>query len=367
SRKQVNLFAGERRPVQTLFIGGGTPTHLDPRRLGRLLNWVGQQFPPSATESDAYEFSVEANPSDLVGDVGQQRCQVLAHAGVNRVSMGVQSFDPRHLQTLQRDHHAEIVVDAIAHLRSVGITNVSIDLIFGVPDADTNAAESHHYDPRAADPLEIWDRDSARALQLPIQHLSTYALTFEKGTQFWNRQNSGRMVAIEESIEVAMYRRAMDQMRDAGWLHYEISSFAADPSKRCRHNINYWNGGGWYALGPGAAGFVDGKRTTNHRSPTTYIKRVLRGESPIAETETINHEQWARERAAFGIRRIDQGIDMAKIHRESGFDLAAACQSEIQSLIDQQWIERSDPAHPDLIHMTGSGILFADRVAEAFL
>ncbi|MCA9114134.1 MAG: radical SAM family heme chaperone HemW, partial [Planctomycetaceae bacterium] len=196
------------RPVETLFLGGGTPTWLEPEDLARLLELATRWFPllPQA------EFSVEANPSGL--DAG--RMDVLARAGVNRISLGVQSFLDRDLELLERDHTAAQVEEVVGQLREV-TDNLSCDLIFAVPGQS----------------LADWQHNLSTALRLGFGHISTYGLTIEKGTAFWSRSRKGQLPAVPDELERAMYETAMDHLTAAGLEQYEISSFAR-PGLRCR-------------------------------------------------------------------------------------------------------------------------------------
>lgn len=328
--------AGEPPRLRTLFVGGGTPTHLPPQALRRLLHLLRRRF----QLDDSAEWSVEANPEDI----SRQTLSLLAEAGVNRISLGVQSFNDHKLAVLQRSHcgaSAESVIRAAAE----AIGNVSIDLIFAAP----------------GETLDDWRRDLETALRLPITHVSTYALTFEKGTTFWNRKLRGDLLAVDESSELEMYDLAREALADNGFEHYEISNFAK-PGRRCRHNLAYWQGKHWYAAGPGAAAFLSGCRTVNHRSTTTYLKRIEAGQSAIAESEPISGEQSAREAAAFGVRMIE-GVDLDRIAAASGIDLVSLLDKPLRRLQAMGLIDRQGGA----IKLTGRGIHFADTVAAELL
>ncbi len=324
---------GEPRPVDSLFIGGGTPTHLPPPWLARLLRLVTRWF----VLQPGGEFSVEANPSDIE----PQRLERLADAGVNRLSLGVQSFATETLQVLERDHDAEIAARAI-ELAGAQFGNVSCDLIFGSPGQT----------------LAAWSADLQRLLELPLQHVSTYGLTYEKGTRFWSQRDRGVFQAAGENTELAMYKLAIETLTGAGFEHYEISNFAK-PGHRCRHNLAYWEGRGWYAAGPGAASFSQGRREVNHRSPTTYVRRLLEGKSPLAETESLDAETWARERLVFGLRML-AGIDLAVIHRETGVDVEQTRGAQIAAFVTDGWLDRQG----DTLCLTERGLYLSDSILE---
>ncbi len=332
----TELATLDRPTVQTIFIGGGTPTHLPTGDLSRLLSMVCERF----VVGDGAEVSVECNPED----VNAEKLQCLVDHGVNRISLGVQSFSPEKLRILERGHTPAGACAAI-ELAASAIANVSLDLIFAVP----------------GETVAQWQADLETAFSLPITHLSTYALTIEKGTSFWTRRNSGSFSSPDESCEVEMYELVRRMSADAGLPQYEVSNFSR-PGLTCRHNLEYWKGRGWYAAGPGAARFVDGRREVNHRSTTTYLRLIESGNSPIAESETITMATCARERAAFGIR-VMAGIDIDAISHETGIDLRRECSDAIECSIDEGLIEVSDGR----LRLTDRGVLFADTVASRFL
>lgn len=323
--------------IDTLFVGGGTPTHFDTEQLQRFLQIVRAHF----QLSDHCEWSMEANPEDVTRD----KVAILHEHGVNRVSLGVQSFNIDKLRMLERGHSPETAINAVQAVADA-IDNVSIDLIFAAP----------------GETLADWQSDLAVVSGLPVTHISTYALTFEKGTSFWSRKARGDLDAASESCEVDMYQAARQSLFDAGFQHYEISSFARQGSE-CQHNLAYWKGLGWYAAGPGAARFVDGRREVNHRSTTTYLRRMESMESPTVEQEVITREQYAREKAAFGIRMID-GIDLEVLQSETGVAVAELCRDAIQQSVGEGLLVKPSP---NWIRLSEQGILFADTVASRLL
>ncbi len=324
------------RPVETLFFGGGTPTQLNDEQLVRLFKLALHWFPLS----DGGEFSVEANPADL----DEAKTKLLADHGVTRISLGAQSFDDEKLQVLERDHRAA-EIRAACELAKRHVDQVSLDLIFGVP----------------GETLDVWRGDLAMAEQLEPDHVSTYGLTFERGAAFWSRREQRLLAPVAEELERTMYLVAIDELTAAGFEHYEVSNFAR-PSCRCRHNEVYWTGAGYYAAGPGAARFVGGVRETNHRSTTTYIKRLLAGQSPVAESETIGPEPAARERLVFGLRRLE-GIDLEQFRNETGFAVEALTGRALDHYVATGLLEVSDGR----LRLTREGLLVSDSIWPDFL
>lgn len=323
-------------PLDTLYLGGGTPTQLTNGRLKRLLDLLGQH----TSLSRETEFTAEANPEDINDEV----LSVLVDGGVNRVSLGVQSFDDKKLKVLQRGHSRDQAIRS-TEAASHRIGNVSIDLIFGAPEETS----------------QQWNQELEVAASLPIEHLSTYSLTYEKGTEFWSRRRRGELHEVSEDEDVDMYEACPQRLGRSGFEHYEISSFAK-PGSRSRHNSAYWNGHTWYAIGPGAARFVDGSRHVNHRSPTTYIKRMLSDGDATIETEPISLEQHAAELAAFGIRQID-GIDLSELNRRVGFDYRRSLFPIIDEFIQSGLLELEG----DRIYLSRRGLLLADMVEMRIL
>ncbi len=326
----------QRPRIKTLFLGGGTPTHLHNPILKRLLESLDKQFDLSKMA----EFSIEANPEDI----SEAKLELLADKGVNRISLGIQSFQTKKLLNLERGHTHEQAIAAV-ELASQYIPNVSLDLIFAAP----------------GESLEQWVQDVTIATELPIKHLSTYALTYEKGTQFWNQRLRGEKKELDESIEIDMYNFTRQACRRLGYQHYEVSNFAKNDS-RCLHNLAYWKGEGWYAAGPGAARFVNGFREVNHRSTSTYLRRIKEGRSPVAEREQIGVTQYAKERAAFGIRLID-GIDLRALSQHVGFDTQNLLKISIDRSVNEDLLVQQG-SH---LRLSERGILFADTVAQRFL
>lgn len=299
---------GQPFPVDTAYIGGGTPTQLSLRLLDRLCETLLQWHPLASR----YEWTVEANPAD----VDRQKIDCLRGAGVTRISLGAQSFHPDKLRRLERDHQPADVIAAFEQIRDAGM-QVALDLMFAAPQ----------------ETLTDWEADLRTAISLAPEHISTYGLTYEHGTQFWNRRQRGELVETDEELSRTMYLTAIDMLQAAGWEHYEVSNYA-QPGSRSRHNETYWAGREYFAAGPGAARYVAGVRETNHRSTTTYLKRIERGESPVAEREHLDVEARARERLVLGLRRLD-GVDRQTYLAATGIELDALCGKELAAFVDQ--------------------------------
>ncbi|MCA9121815.1 MAG: radical SAM family heme chaperone HemW [Planctomycetales bacterium] len=324
------------REVDTLFIGGGTPTHLSLAQLQQLCETVTRWFPLAA----GHEFSVEANPLDVT----EAKSQLLASYGVNRMSIGVQSFADKKLALLERDHRGEQIDAAFGTARRT-MRSVSIDLIFGAP----------------GETLGSWLNDLEQAVRLGPDHVSTYGLTFERGTSFWVRLQRDEIRQVEEEDERRMYLAGIETLTEAGFEHYEVSNFAK-PDHRCRHNEVYWSGSTYYAAGPGAARFVDGCRETNHRSTTTYLNRVLADRSPVAESEVLSPEDSARERLVFGLRRME-GVERASFESNTGFIIEQLVGQSLDKAVSRGVLEDTGTQ----IRLTREGLLVSDSIWPEFL
>jgi oxygen-independent coproporphyrinogen-3 oxidase len=324
------------QPVETLFLGGGTPTHLNAQQLAKLLRNVLHWLPPAGD----HEFSVEANPGTLDAD----KVAVVAEHGVNRISLGAQSFRPHLLRVLERDHEPRQVQRAVEYIRR-RIPRLSLDLIFGTPGQSR------------AD----WQADLREALALEPGHVSTYGLTYEKGTRLWKQRQRGEVIPLSEETELALYACAIDTLEQAGFEHYEISSFA-QPGQRCRHNQVYWANYAYYGFGMGAARYVDGCRSLNTRDLQTYMRKTLAGESPVFQAERLDPEERARETLAIQLRRAE-GIDRAAFRQQTGYELDELAATALRRQVDLGLLAD----HGTTVRLTRQGKYVADSVIAQLL
>ncbi len=295
-RTQASLeVAHLGRPApETIFIGGGTPTLLAPGDLTKLLAILHER----ADLAGLREFTVEANPNTF----DDARAQVLAAAGVNRISFGAQSFQGAELLTLQRDHDPAHVPAAMETARRAGIHNINLDLIFGIP-GQTMAT--------LADNLH-------QALQCQPDHISCYNLMYEPNTPLTARLKRGEFSPCDESVELDMFQRIRDTLGAAGLEQYEISNFAR-PGKTCRHNLHYWSGGNALAWGPSAAAHHSGYRWAGVRNLTHYLQALRREVLPVVEMEHLSGpRRWGE--LAMLMLRTTAGIDRAAFADRTGLD-----------------------------------------------
>ena len=315
----------------TLYLGGGTPSHLGPQRLRRLFGMLGERL----ALAPGAEVTLEANPLDVTPALAA----AAADCGVTRVSLGSQSLDAATLHSLDRDHRPDDVQRAATLLADAGFT-LSLDLMTAAPGQTLAAVEK--------------DLDAVIALE--PEHISVYCLTWEKGTAFESQRQRGLLVLVSEPLERVLFEDAIERLTAAGYEHYEVSNFAK-PGRRCRHNEAYWDLRPWEAFGPGAARFDGRTRVTNHRSTTTWIKRLLAGEDPAGDVDAMTAEEAARERLVVGLRRRG-GVVAADFLAASGFtprQLAAAA-------IDR-WTSGGLATEADgRLRLTREGLLVSDSL-----
>lgn len=268
---------------RTIFVGGGTPTLLKPELWVKLLAELHRGFDLSRLE----ELTVEANPETVT----PQLMSVLAEGGVNRVSIGSQSFNTDHLKTLERWHDPQTVGRAVDMARHAGIRNVNLDLIFAIPGQT----------------LQQWLEDLRKALALEPQHLSCYSLTYEPNTPMTQKLKMGLVKRTDNALEEEMYAATIEHLTQAGYEHYEVSNFAK-PGHRCRHNLLYWRNSSWLAIGPSAAGHLNGVRWKNMPHLGRYLAST--GGCPVQDVEQLDAVASVGEQLMLGFRLLE-GVENA--------------------------------------------------------
>jgi len=283
-RREMDARGVPSRP-ETVFVGGGTPTVVEPDQLDRYLADLVARFarPPR-------EFTVEANPGSLT----PEKVAVLKAHGVGRVSLGAQSVFARHLATLGRVHSPADVDGAYRMVRAAGLA-VNLDFIFAVPGMTRRE----------------WAETLAHAIDLAPDHLSCYALTFEPGTEFFVRRAAGRLRAAGEEDELFMFRYTARRLREAGYARYEISNFAR-PGQACRHNLNYWRNGSYAGYGAGAFSCLRGARSGNERGLGRYAHAVRETGAATATVERLDAAERTREAVALALR-LAEGADLGAV------------------------------------------------------
>ncbi len=320
------------QPLDSLFIGGGTPTVMDKKDLIALLDTCIKQF----GFSRAAEISLEANPEtiDLVA------LQALREAGFNRISLGIQSFDDTELRTLGRIHSAARAEKAVIDVAKAGYTNMSFDLMYGLPGQS----------------LKSWEQTLRRALELEPSHLSAYQLSIEENTAFARLAEQGRLPVPPEEAIVEMDDITQQLCGAAGLHQYEISNFAR-PGFECRHNLNYWRNDEYLACGAGAVSYLNGERARRILGPEQFCQALEQGEDVIAEREKLSLQESFRETVIMGLR-LTNGISEKRLQQRFGLSFAAMYGTELDRLADRHLVNYDG----DRLALTDRGRRFANQV-----
>lgn len=341
--REIEMAAPELNP-ETIYFGGGTPSLLSAGHfsaLARLFERLGW--------TQIREWTVEANPATL----SLEKAKLLRELGVNRISLGIQSFNADVLRQLQRIHGPDDALQAFELLREAGFENINIDLIFGVPGQS----------------LRVWTEDLAKALALRSEHLSAYELSYEEDTVFFERFTRGEF-GSQEDLLCEMYDALVDLAGADGLVQYEVSNFAREgtvsgrrwPMFACEHNIAYWRGKSYYGAGPSAVSYIQGVHIANVRDVGKYCSMLEQGFKPVASAERLSSLARAGQTAAFGLRMLC-GWLFSEFQSVTGFDLRKEWGREISSLVDEGLAVFDDAG----LRLTRKGTRFADLVAERFL
>jgi oxygen-independent coproporphyrinogen III oxidase len=368
-REIEHAGATRSRPAaKTLFLGGGTPTVLPVELLAQIVDACRSAF---ELRPDS-EITSEANP----GTVDVSRFTALRRMGVNRLSMGVQSFDPDELAFLGRIHSADDAVEAMAVARAAGFDNINLDFIYGLPDQSS----------------ATWRNTLSRAIDLAPEHISLYSLTIEEGTPFGDWAAAGRLAQPSPDLAADLYEIADELLGPAGYVQYEISNWAQDMGKKgnegkegnpipsfpsfpsfpsvppfpsfcCRHNLTYWRNGTYLGFGPGAHSSEDGRRWAAIRAVPEYIERVSQGKDVVDFVEEIDERLAMGETMMLGLRLVQEGVTFQRFQQQHGRSMLEVFGVEIERLKRLGLLERL----PDRVRLTRDARLVGNQVFAAFL
>lgn len=327
------------RPAATIFFGGGTPSLLPPESVARLITAVRERFPLP----DDAEVSLEANPETL----DERTLTGFLEAGVNRISLGVQTQQRHGLKVLGRAHKPEVPERALRAAESVGVDNMSVDFIFGWPGQT----------------LDDWEHDLETMLGWRVQHLSLYSLIIEPGTPYERAVQRGILRPADEDLAADMYERAIERLAAAGWLHYEVSNWARDPGYASRHNLIYWRNGHYLGFGAGAHAHVGNTRSSNMLLPAKYIQAVREGRLPVESSETLDEATAMGETMMLGLRLLDEGVAADAFEARHGRRLEEVYGREIDDLARLGLIVWDG----ERVRLTHRGLLIANEVEARFL
>ena len=322
--------------LRTLYIGGGTPTALSASQLEVLLKGLTKNLDLSALE----ELTIEANPGDLDAD----KIAVLENSAVNRVSLGVQTFDDKMLKKIGRSHLEKDIYENIDRLKLAGFDNISIDLIYALPGQT----------------MEQVKENVAKAIGLDIPHMSLYSLILENHTVFMNRMRRGKLPLPKEELEAEMFEYIIAELERVGFEHYEISNFSK-PGFESRHNLMYWDNAEYYGIGAGASGYVDGVRYKNHGPIRHYLSAVEEGNARITE-EHLSQKEQMEEEMFLGLRK-KSGVSMARFEEKFGRSFDGLYGEIVKDLVQQGLMQ----IEGDRVRMTKRGLFLGDTVAERFI
>ncbi|WP_041165678.1 radical SAM family heme chaperone HemW [Streptococcus agalactiae] len=322
--------------LRTLYIGGGTPTSISAVQLDYLLTELSRDLNLNTLE----EFTIEANPGDLTVD----KIEVLQKSAVNRVSLGVQTFNDKHLKRIGRSHNEAQIYSTIDALKTAGFQNISIDLIYALPGQTMDDVRSN----------------VAKALSLNIPHLSLYSLILEHHTVFMNKMRRGKLHLPTEDLEAEMFEYIISEMERNGFEHYEISNFTK-PGFESRHNLMYWDNVEYYGVGAGASGYLDGIRYRNRGPIQHYLKGVSEGNARLSE-EVLSKNEMMEEELFLGFRK-KEGVSIGKFEQKFGTSFEKRYGQIVQELQSDGLLKESN----GFIQMTKKGLFLGDTVAEKFI
>lgn len=322
--------------LRTLYIGGGTPTSISAVQLDYLLTELSRDLNLNTLE----EFTIEANPGDLTVD----KIEVLQKSAVNRVSLGVQTFNYKHLKRIGRSHNEVQIYSTIDALKTAGFQNISIDLIYALPGQTMDDVRSN----------------VAKALSLNIPHLSLYSLILEHHTVFMNKMRRGKLHLPTEDLEAEMFEYIISEMERNGFEHYEISNFTK-PGFESRHNLMYWDNVEYYGVGAGASGYLDGIRYRNRGPIQHYLKGVSEGNARLSE-EVLSKNEMMEEELFLGLRK-KKGVSIGKFEQKFGTSFEKRYGQIVQELQSDGLLKENN----GFIQMTKKGLFLGDTVAEKFI
>ncbi len=329
---ELGLYADiDLSAVQTIYFGGGTPSLLEPAEIADILRHLPQ----------AEEITLEANPETL----NREKLAGFLAAGINRLSIGVQSLQPHLLTAMGRGHSAAQAVQAVETAAEIGFKNISIDLIYGLPRQT----------------LAEWQDDLQQALALPLQHISLYCLSLEEDTPWTRMAGRGELPMVDDDLAADMFELAVEKLAANGFAHYEISNFARSGFES-RHNLSYWQRKNYLGLGVGAAGCLLNHRIYNEKDPQAYAQKIAKGELPVIDQENLTIEQVIAEAVFLGLRMM-AGIDFAAFSAQYGVDPRQRFKREIANMAKQGLLLVDDFG----MRLSARGVLLGNEVFRAFV
>ena len=327
----------KKRNIKTIYLGGGTPTILSGTQIRNLLEFCKVKF----TIDKNAEITIEANPGTLDGE----KLKLLIESGINRLSLGAQSFNNLFLKKLGRIHNTQEIIDSYYLAREKGFNNINIDIMFALPDQTTEDLQ---------DTLK-------KAVSLKPDHLSLYNLTIKPGTEYYKEYKRGKLKLPTEDEEFEMYNWAINYLEENGFEHYEIANFA-HPHKRSKHNLIYWKNKPYLGIGAGAYSFIRGYRYMNFKDPERYIKKVMSGKLPVDNGEKLSLRKRMIETIILGLRTKD-GVSYKEYKTRFKVDINNTFHKQIKKLVNLDLLQKDDYK----IKLTKKGIFLANIVFREFV
>ncbi|KAA0549352.1 oxygen-independent coproporphyrinogen III oxidase [Bacillus sp. BGMRC 2118] len=324
--------------LNTIFIGGGTPTSLDEKQLEKLLSMIRLHLP--FDENDV-EYTIEANPGDLTA----QKLAVLKDGGINRLSVGVQSFNDELLKKIGRTHRAEDVIKGIELSKQVGFQNVSIDLIYSLPNQT----------------LQDFNDTLSKAFSLELQHFSAYSLIIEPKTVFYNLMRKGNLPLPSHETEAKMYELLMDEMQRHGYHQYEISNFSKE-GYESRHNLTYWNNEDYYGFGAGAHSYIKGSRNANAGPLKKYMSLIDENGISQVESHQVTEREKMEEELFLGLRKAE-GVSFSSFEQKFGKRMEDMFGTQLEENKNRGLLTTSE----NRVFLTRQGKLLGNEVFQTFL
>jgi oxygen-independent coproporphyrinogen-3 oxidase len=332
--KEMKMYRNRFNTIETVYIGGGTPSLLSPDQLETLLKHLRENFNLISNP----EITIETNPADLNRSILESMREI----GINRINIGVQSFDEKVLNFLGRRHSIKQAISAVEALRKARFHNIGLDLIYGVPIQD----------------MESWLNTLKQAVVFSPEHLSCYQLTLEAKTPLGIRFQAGEFPMLGEELQYEFFMKTSEFLEDAGYIHYEVSNFARRKEHASRHNQKYWDHSPFLGLGPAAHSFQDNQRWWNYRSLNQYLAAINAGNLPAEETETLTMEQLRLEALYLGLR-TKKGIFLQDFKNRYQYDLFSEKKKILEKLEEEGFISIQD----GYLYPTQNGLAIADSLS----
>ena len=339
---EIKANSNTELDVGTIYIGGGTPSVLSGDQIQKILDTLREHF---TILGDA-EITLEANPDEIY----KNKLIAYNEAGVNRLSIGAQSFQSEELKRLGRIHSPDDIGAAVEAARESGIDNINLDLIYGIPGQSADSA-----------------RDNARkTIRLKPKHISVYSLTYEKDTPYYDMKESGEITPVDDNLEEELNVVIKDVLENADYKQYEISSYSLH-GHESKHNSSYWNGAVYFGFGPSAHSFDGKDRWWNLRDVDTYMKKINNGESPIDEREELSREQLIFERIFLKLRTIE-GLHLPSFEREFGIEFEKRYKTQLKKIdeLNESGIEPMLLIEDDYLFLSEQGIKYTEEISALF-